>query len=183
MTATKKIKRRFSLLLVFAVLLIAGVAYAASNGVLIFNGVVNLGPAVDVEAIIVPQGGGTFTGSNGESGDMVVNSDGSIATITVDLKNPGDAVTLQFQVRNTGATDIEITDVTTSDILDSSSNVETNAITISGDYATDLEGETIDAGDISGIYDITVEWPDDADAEDFRDETFTFTIAVDYAAV
>ena len=164
-------KRLSSLLVIFAIVLIAGVVYAAATGQLVFNGMVTLNAGQNVELIIVPDDDPDPT-AKGSTGSMTVSSDGQSADIEVNLIEPGESVTLSFQVENTGDLPALINAITTTN---------TNAeIVISGDY-TEIEGETVDIGETFPLFpvDITVTWPGSGDAETDAG-TYSFTIELDY---
>ena len=165
----KKKKNRLSALLVlFAIVLLVGFAYAALSGTLTFNGNVTLGGNVELE--IVPTTSSDST-AGGSTGTMTL-IDGQNADIDVTLTAPGESITLSFQVQNTGTLDALINGITTTN--------PNSEFTITGDY-TDLDGETVAVGATEPLLpvDITVTWPStgdpNADAGDY-----TFTITLDY---
>jgi len=168
----KRNKSLTTLALIFALVLIVGVVYAAASGVLTFNGtanLANLGPTdydvkLEIVDVVEPD-----TLPNGSTGTMVISSDGQTATIECDLKEPGDELEFKFKVENTGDDKALMTVVPIT--------VDNPAVAFDGTYL-DLTGESLDGGDTSGEYTLIVEWDDQHD--DQAGETVTFSFTIDY---
>ncbi|MCL2013505.1 MAG: hypothetical protein FWG69_00800 [Oscillospiraceae bacterium] len=169
---TKNKKRGSALVLVFMLVIIMGVVYAAASGTLTFNGTATMG--ADCELWILPEIAQPEL-PNGSEGTMVVNSGGQSATITVDLKEPGDTLTFQFSVQNSGARDAKITAAT----LNTGISNPDLALAVGGTY-TDLANHTIATGQTVTGYTITVGWSDNEAFEDIDSGTYTFTIELPY---
>jgi uncharacterized repeat protein (TIGR01451 family) len=169
----KKKARITTLILVLMFVTIVGVAYAATSGTLVFNGTASLGADVvlEIDPIIHAPGN-----ANGSTGIMTVSPDGQTATISVEIKVPGDELEFTFQVQNTGDTDAEVTAVNT--VIDSANSDA--ALTLGGNYVDFLDvDDIILAGQVSGVYSIIVGWDDDPEFDDSAGE-YEFTISLPY---
>ena len=168
---SKNKKRIFSLMLIFALVLITGTAYAALNGALNFNGTATLGVNVDLSFVAVNDSDST---DNASSGTMTFAPDGQSATIEATLSEPGESLTFSFRVENTCDLPVEIT----------SYNITNDPEIEIGGTFEDLIGEVITAGDTDALpfpAKITVTWPDEAGAADNDGKDCTFTITLNYA--
>jgi hypothetical protein len=158
--------------LVFALMLIAGVVYAAVSGTLTFNGTVILGGGEFGLKIVELDGSHLIT--NGEI-EVDVAADGQSATFTVTLEGPGDYADIWFEIQNTGSLDFDVASVGGVPIsVTASGTGDTDAI-ITG-LTFPAMGDTIYAGTAEDAV-FSVEWddayPDEADV-------YTFTVTLDY---
>jgi hypothetical protein len=106
---------------------------------------------------------------------MTVSPDGQTATITVEIKEAGDELEFEFQVRNTGNTDAEVTAVNTAvDVANPD-----GALTLGGTYVDFLDvDDVILAGQVSDVYTIIVGW--DIAFDDLTEGEYEFTISLPY---
>jgi len=156
---------------VFALVLVAGVVYAALSGTLTFNGVVNLGG--NVELTIIDTDDHQYP--NGVEVDVEVAGDGQSADFTVTLNSSDDYATIRFEIENTGTLPAEVTSITAPIVVESTDgDPDAVIVTLTFPDVTDV----LDPGDIVLAY-IDIVWDDDPLYEEEEGE-FTFTIELDY---
>jgi hypothetical protein len=167
----------------FAVLLLGGVVYAATTGVMNINGAVSRGANVDLDFTVascslqttsgVPAGGGvSLTGIGAGDYNCGIsigdhagsNGANDVLNWGVFLRSPGDTVTVSFSISNVGAVDaaLEAINISTQTGFGSAAG----QIQLSGSGTT-IPAQTIPVGQTAGPYQITVTWPaGDATATD-----------------
>jgi len=173
MSKTKNKKKLSTILTSFLLILVVGVVYAAAGDSLVFNGSVSLS-IIDGEADmkIVLVNGGYFENGNGSTAEMAIDSaNPQRATISVNLADAEDDITLLIQAENTGTVDTVISAV---NIVDCDA-----LIALSGDIFSDMVGEEFAPGDSTGLFDLTVGW--NGDATNYNEnQTYVFEIEIEY---
>ena len=159
----------------FAVLLLGGVVYAATTGVLNINGAVSRGANVDLDFTDVscslqttsgvPAGGGvTITGIGAgdyNCGVSIGNHAGTngmndVLDWGVFLRSPGDTVTVNFSITNVGSVDADLAAINITN--QTGFGVATGDIALTGTGLT-IPAQTIPIGQTVGPFTLTVTWP------------------------
>lgn len=136
----RKNRKLYTLLLLFALTLIAGIVYAATSGVLTFGGTVNFGDTVELAIVDLTDSGPTDANST-----IKVNKiDNQTVEFTVSLAAPGDEVSMSFFVENIGTLPATVKDYDLT--FDGSDDLDGLPFVIGGDF-TDVIDEVIAVGD------------------------------------
>jgi hypothetical protein len=165
----------------FAFMLVGGVVYAATSGVMQINGTVARGVNVDLDfvnvacasanleqAVDTPAGirGVTLTGAAGGNytcGTLLGNGAGTNGANDVFnwgafLRSPGDSVTVNFSIENVGSVRADLVAISITDQTGLGSL--TGQIRLEG-TGTTIEQQFINPGVTIGPFAITVTWPND----------------------
>ena len=104
-------KNLITAIIVFCIILCAGIVYAATNGSLSFFGTVNIGDDVRVEYtdLYVISMQGTITSDDIKQMDYTLNGNQRIE-IAVDFHEPGDKVDFMYTVKNVGNVNAVLSD-------------------------------------------------------------------------
>ncbi|MCL2173725.1 hypothetical protein FWH58_00255 [Candidatus Saccharibacteria bacterium] len=162
----------------FAVLVLGGVVWAASTGVLQITGSVSRGTSVDLDFItascVTPKTGyGTdgVTSTGAAGGDLgcglvignrpaVANGANDTLTFGMFLGDAGDAETVQFYIKNVGAVDTTLSAINVTDTTGFGASPTGNDITLGGTYASGLASPLcLEPGDQVGPFTISATWP------------------------
>ncbi|MCL2869820.1 hypothetical protein FWF48_03365 [Candidatus Saccharibacteria bacterium] len=161
----------------FGVLLLGGIVWAATSGLLSISGSVSRGTSVDLDftnvSCISPTTGYgttgvTTTGSNGGDygcGVTLGNRSGAngandTLSFGMFLGEPGKTETVQFYIKNVGAVDADLSAVNvTNDAGFGDSASGGHDITLGGSYV-DMTAQCIPTGTSIGPFTISATWPD-----------------------
>lgn len=187
MTKTKSFK---VLLIVFVLMLITGIAFAALTGNLTWQGQTNFGEQVKLEVTLDSVG----AGSSDSTGTCESKTTGVVATGTGDLVmdlivnfvEPGDAVTFNFTVKNLSSFAVDLGVMSIGTISDTNANNYTAGdVTVNSSYKTEYASGTkldeIGEDDDEISFDVVVTWVQDTLGVDGF-VTFTITISYEVSA-
>ena len=96
-------KRLSFLLLIFFITIITGAVYAATNGTLVFSNSITLA-RTNTELKVTEHTAYAVSSSGNGYGRYTIDSSGKIVTFEILLTEPGDSVTLYYNLINTGNT-------------------------------------------------------------------------------
>ena len=178
----------------FGVLLVGGIVYAATSGVLSINGAVSRGANVDLDFVSVScsvqstagiaPGTGVSTSGMGagdyncgiSTGDRAgTNGINDVLNWAAYLASPGSTVTINFSIANVGAVDAALAAINITDQTGFGSNP--GEITLSG-TGTSIAAQTIGVGNTIGPFSITVTWPS---ADSTATDSAVFAATLNYS--
>jgi hypothetical protein len=181
-------KRMTSLLIVFALLLVVGTAYASSSN-LTFSGTVTLTSSTSIAFRVAQISSNSSNGPTEASTSYSADPDGNTVTFTFTgtIAAPGDFVSYSFAIINTGTTRVRLG---TPEIVirenNSSGSIVTPAIVNSSlTTIADLNNVELNPGltnNISSVETLYIEWDDNV-YPTVPPGVFHFTITIPYAAI
>jgi len=177
----RRSRRRFSsLLLIFALVLIAELVYAALTGALGFRGTatVSLKEKAPLQFAGIPDDY-EVTAEGGSWGTLTLEADNNgnpaqIAVITITFVDISDSLRFDFKVQNTSDNEIMIAG-DSDDLAEKWTEEQDAGLTLTGDY-WELAGATIAGDSTSKFYWIEIGLDDTA----VNRETYTFSIRMPY---